>query len=550
MTDYLITVLPARYRRSQLLYNLYVTISKYPRIALLILFWIASACILAGAIFFDRGYPSRDSGAFLYIAQSILDGKIPYREAWDNKPPAVFYIDALGLLLGGGTILGVWFLELLSLCISVLLCVKILDRAFGLNSAFFGSVTLLAGVMLLFTVGGTNIQEEYSIPLKFAALWLFLCCENDGYYSRKGFFLGVTGALALLLRQNLIGVHVGIAVYLLITRGYHCQVRRLLSELFWIAFGGSIVIAIVAIYFIQQSAFDDLLDAAFLYNMHYIAVPIQSQFDSSIAGFNELARSGIGIIAVASWLAGLAFLMTSQQLCREAKRLLSLAIVTFPIEVLLAGLSGRGYGHYYHAWLPVIAMLAGFFAYSVLVGETDQVRRKFNIRTATWQLALAFGMAMMPAYATIAGALPLGRPATAVAHTAGYVREYTQPDDYVLVWGFEPSINFVSQRRSPTKFIHQYPLLTRGYVTSEMLNEFINEIEANPPSLIIDTSPVNTLVPPIDDNRREWWKQWGPTSFYAPPPEMDEVFTYLNSNYKERGPLVQPQGAVYVYERR
>ncbi len=535
--------------RWQPLNSLLIAVSRYSQLTLTLSLALIAACILFGAIFFTRGYPGRDSGIFLYIGQSILDGKIPYRDAWDHKPPAIFYIDALGLWLGRGSLQGVWLIEFLSLCASVVLSVKTLNRAFGLGAAFFGSVAWLAGLMLLFTVGGPNLQEEYAIPLKFVGLWLFLRCEEEGYYGWRGLLLGVSGALALLFRQNLIGVHLAIGLYLLLTRTYRRRLRQLVGEWLWIGLGGAIIVAAVAVYFAANSALGDLIDVAFLYNLTYTGVSLQSKFDSSIAGFNELARSGIGMISVAAWLVGLAFLLTGRKMPRDTRRLLSLAIVAFPIEVLLTGLSGRGYGHYYQAWLPVIGVLAAFFASCLLITRADGV--KPDLHVAAWQLALAVAMVMMPVYATIAGALPIGRTPTAVAHAADYVREFTQPGDYVLVWGFEPSINFVAHRRSPTKFVQQYPLLTRGYQTPEMLKEFLAEIKVHPPALIIDTSPVNTIIPPINDERREGWKRWGPDAFYAPLPEMDEVFAYLNTNYKERGPLVQPgQGAVFVYERR
>ncbi|MCC6581934.1 MAG: hypothetical protein IT440_16005, partial [Phycisphaeraceae bacterium] len=63
--------------------------------------------------FFDA--PARDGGFFLYAGSQILDGKIPYQDFWDSKGPGIFYINALGLLLGGGSRWGVWFVEFICL---------------------------------------------------------------------------------------------------------------------------------------------------------------------------------------------------------------------------------------------------------------------------------------------------------------------------------------------------------------------------------------------------------------------------------------------------
>ncbi|MDP4158063.1 MAG: hypothetical protein Q8929_20775, partial [Bacillota bacterium] len=60
--------------------------------------------VVVAAVFLPlmTGVPDRDSGAFLHIGQRVIEGAIPYRDIWDHKGPAVFYIDALGLYLSGG----------------------------------------------------------------------------------------------------------------------------------------------------------------------------------------------------------------------------------------------------------------------------------------------------------------------------------------------------------------------------------------------------------------------------------------------------------------
>src|SRR5262245_34555791 len=60
----------------------------------------------------------RDSGIFAYTAKVILDGGVPYREAWDNKPPLVYYIDALAFALFGVNRWALWIIELVFTIIS------------------------------------------------------------------------------------------------------------------------------------------------------------------------------------------------------------------------------------------------------------------------------------------------------------------------------------------------------------------------------------------------------------------------------------------------
>src|SRR5262245_8845426 len=63
--------------------------------------------------------PGRDYGIFSYIGQQITLGRLPYKDAWDHKPPAIFYIDALGLWLGHGFRWGIWLIEFLAIALSI-----------------------------------------------------------------------------------------------------------------------------------------------------------------------------------------------------------------------------------------------------------------------------------------------------------------------------------------------------------------------------------------------------------------------------------------------
>ena len=54
------------------------------------------------------------------MGQQILAGHIPYRDIWDHKGHFIYYLDALGLVIGGNTRWGIWFLEFSSLYIAAL----------------------------------------------------------------------------------------------------------------------------------------------------------------------------------------------------------------------------------------------------------------------------------------------------------------------------------------------------------------------------------------------------------------------------------------------
>ena len=62
---------------------------------------ILFVCLIASPVL---TYPlGRDQGEFATIGRGILNGRVPYTELWNPKPPAVFYIYALVMRLLGQT---------------------------------------------------------------------------------------------------------------------------------------------------------------------------------------------------------------------------------------------------------------------------------------------------------------------------------------------------------------------------------------------------------------------------------------------------------------
>src|SRR5690606_3347865 len=57
----------------------------------------------------------RDQGIYAMVASGLLDGKLPYRDVWDFKPPGVFLCYALSFALFGESMAAPRVLEVLGL---------------------------------------------------------------------------------------------------------------------------------------------------------------------------------------------------------------------------------------------------------------------------------------------------------------------------------------------------------------------------------------------------------------------------------------------------
>ena len=120
--------------------------------------------------------PSRDYGIFSYIGQQIVLGKLPYKDAWDHKPPAVFYVDALGLWAAHGLRWGIWAIEFICLAAATWLSYLLIKKLWGVFPALCAVAIWTFGLNI--TLQGGNITEEFPLPLHFLALIFFCGLQN------------------------------------------------------------------------------------------------------------------------------------------------------------------------------------------------------------------------------------------------------------------------------------------------------------------------------------------------------------------------------------
>ena len=120
--------------------------------------------------------PDRDYGIFSYIGQQIVLGKLPYKDAWDHKPPAVFYVDALGLWAAHGLRWGIWAIEFICLAAAIWLSYILIKKLWGVFPALCAIAIWIFGLNI--TLQGGNITEEFPLPLHFLALIFFCGLQN------------------------------------------------------------------------------------------------------------------------------------------------------------------------------------------------------------------------------------------------------------------------------------------------------------------------------------------------------------------------------------
>ncbi len=425
-------------------------------------------------------YSYRDSGVFLYTGWRILNGEIPYIHIWDHKPPLIFYINALGLGLANNSVWGVWLIELVFLFIASFLGFLLLKKLFGVYAAVVTTfVWLLA---LVFVIQGGNLTTEYTLVFQFGVYYLFFKSHTTEKQNFHMVMIGLLGGLAFFTKQTVVGIWIAVVIYLLIIGIKQHKLKNFIKQLLLIIAGFATVSIIIIAYFYYHGALFEFWQSAFVYNFAYSLKKV-SGLNARILGFlNISAITKTGIYHFSA-LGLLLLIFGYKRLEYRTLPILLVALISFPIELLLINSPGTTYPHYFMTILPTLSIFCGLlfkFVDDLIQNQKGYFLMNFLVLVITLSLIL-FGSLLD--YRNNNRSLQARMNESAIL----YIVDRTEEDDYVLVWGAESMVNFYSQRVSPTRFVYQYPLYRESYVTEALVVEFLDDIIEKQPKLILNS---------------------------------------------------------------
>ena len=476
--------------------------------------------------------PSRDGGIYAYLGHIILEGKFPYIYAWDCKPPGMFYLNAFALWLGQGTRWGIWLIEYIFLLAATGIGYKLMRNLWRPGAAIFGTIIWLLGLNAV--LSGGNFTEEYPLLFNFLALYCFWQSLQNPKNKIYDFIIGLTLALSFLFRPNNIGVQITIVLTWCIVLLVKKEIILLLKKVALMLVAALLVITVACAYFWAKGALYPMIEAALLYNFYY--GEHANLWSGIIKGFEYL-----GPVA---WVALVGYIITVRQLILGYKlkaldNIALLLMIGWPVEIVLSALSGRGYGHYYIAWLPVVALLSGML-FSVLAPQIFlpgvinflNARVKYALFILLVVSVIVFNGGLVTYWDSFSRILfDRGAGIENTPPVVQYVRNNTDPGDKVLVWGAQVGLNFMAHRDSPTAYIG-YPLYVDSPFTAKMETRFLSDLESQPPALIIDAyihDPDNVLS--LNPDVRSAQILAGKGQTYQPP-NLAQVFDFIQSHYK------------------
>jgi 4-amino-4-deoxy-L-arabinose transferase-like glycosyltransferase len=436
----------------------------------------------------------RDEGEYAYIAQRWLRGEVPYRSAFDQKPPGVFaaYL-VIERFIGTSTVALHWGAQLYSL--GTLFLIFLLGRR--LFSPTAGCAAAVFAAVLIADRGvygnAANTETFMILPLVGAMLTTMRAVGGDS--PGWAFLTGILCAASLLFKQ--------VALFDVI---FYMAVLYLIGRRRWLllaAAGAGLAAGLLPVlaYFKAAGAWDDFLDCTIGYNLGYAqAQPLSKYPDEFWRRFATILQTGWPVYVLAAIGLGRPWGWGPVETPRltRARRLM-----IWWLGCSFVGVSTGGYfrEHYFMQIIPAVSVLAGLGLTTLL----DLVHR-------TWLRPALAGAAcvLVPAYAVLA-APPYylqGSPDEKCRATyelnpfpecvvvAQYVAEHSDPSAQVFVYGAEPQIYYYADRRCASRYIFTYPLLMPSPTARDRQQTVLAELRAHPPRFIVrvDIPLLSTFV--------------------------------------------------------
>lgn len=412
-----------------------------------------------------------DGSIFAYVGQQWARGVIPYAQLFDNKPPGIFLLNALGACLHHT--LGFVGIAYFASTVTGVLLLGVMLKNGGAPPEIGGLGIVVASVLMnlrIYTAG--DMPESFMFCPAAASMLLFFRYAQSGQL-RRVFLAGLFAGTACLFKPFALAA-IAAEVAFVILR-FPAETSRKLQIIGLILAGAVAAWIPFLVYFHLHGALATMLDASFFYNLHYGVASLRLRNSARL--LNNLWRVSPAIIAVAL---GLGFSVHSPFFRESRRGALWLLSVIWLLAgfVLIAGV-GRGFEQYVLSLLPAASLCVTLF-----VWYAAEISSERHLTQAILALVL---IPLLSAY--VDGFRPFRQAALDAqapdTRTAAELKRIASPTDTILVWGYEPWIPYTTELRSASRFTSSYFIYDSSKSYRQVGSELLYALDTHPPTWIV-----------------------------------------------------------------
>jgi 4-amino-4-deoxy-L-arabinose transferase-like glycosyltransferase len=301
--------------------------------------WLTLISVLLRLPFFFRDYIDRDESTFILMAQSWIDGHLPYTHLWDLKPPLVYLFFALIIYIFGKSFIAIRLAGALAVAIIAFFTFKIGKEVKSTLVGFWAAVACVYLLSLFGSLQGV-MSEHLSMLFFMPALYILIKYDQKKWFLMAGIFLGIS----LMMKLNLAYAVLAMVVFFL-HRGY--RDKNLLQELLKMMILGSGIVLVIVLTALPY-AFEWVL-----------SVWIDSVILAPLAYAKTLQSSIFKVLPLCIVLLAAAVLSRNKKWLNFREPAIALLVFVSAGVVFSFLKSGKVNGHYLMQLYPMLLVLIG-----------------------------------------------------------------------------------------------------------------------------------------------------------------------------------------------
>lgn len=442
-----------------------------------------------------------DEAIHAAAARILLEGGVLYRDAIDQRTPLTYYLEAaVFALCGVNNLTAVRFATAL-LIAATGTCLFAAARNLGRPMAGLGAGLLFVVLgTATFAVGDANAAHTEWCVAFFSSAAIATFTIRSISEAKRSFATGVLLGLAFLSKQPaLLDLLAPGTVILYATHRHGVKIKQAIAQLTALSAGWLLPVVLFAGYFVFKGAWSDTVFYTWTYNLTYYG-PETDWIDRIVAAFRGMGL----IVTTAPIISAVCFAAVVIILIKLAQRQPTAHERnwhTIWLYLLMwagsswagAASSGRDFQHYFITALPVFSLgsalsLSGMIRY---------------LPAGKWKAAGACIM-IAAAWQPLSRALDnRGRklPTDPSVQVSRYIKENSQIDDTVFVWGYHPDIYVFADRKPASRFLYASfltglipwtnvdPTRETSYaIVPEAMGKLLQDLERSAPKFIVDCS--------------------------------------------------------------
>ncbi len=452
----------------------------------------AVAWLLAQLLLFPYG---RDQAESHVVAAAIARGGAPYRDAWNVRPPGIYFAFTAARLFGTDP-MAVRLLEALLWGTLPLAYAGLTRRRLGAWAP--GLVGGALACFLHVRSGFWNTAQPESFAAVAIAWALFLASPRPGTKERAAPWIGI-GALyaaAFLMKPHLAG---GAAVTLAIglrrevpLSGRRGAARRVALPL--IA-GASVPIGLMLAFFAMRHALGDLYETLFVFAPRYSGLTLSTA--AIPAAFLRAAWEWIQLcLPIPAAGLVLAFALPAQAPHEREVEGHALGVALACVAGI--ALQAKFYPYHYDAALAVAALPAGLGLYKVWVAAGRGAARAVALTVLTGLIVAADDQSFFREAGVRRRALglPLAERRAVLdaldrrgdfapdrnREAAEWLAAHSSADERVLVLGWQPTVYLMAGRRPASRYFHD--MAPRAAWGARERSVLMDDLRRTPPAAV------------------------------------------------------------------